>query len=115
MLEDARLDYARMKIANLSKARSDGANLSFAVLDEDSDLTVESSLGSALRETDYSDCLVSSKLFQEAFGDASVKLPMDLKAGEEPLLHWSVQELDDNEFDDAWQVWQSRTYVREWM
>lgn len=59
---------------------------------------------------DWSDCTTDrdhlvSRL-AEAFGDASVKLPHGLKAGDPPLDHWPPKKLDFSDFFNQWRAFQ---------
>jgi uncharacterized protein YjbI with pentapeptide repeats len=107
VLSRTRLQGAFLWKARLHGARLEGADLEGIRVDSDTILTADSNHASAVRSTDYTQCTVERRFFEEAFGDASVKgLPEGYVAGEPPLDHWASVELDDNAFKTAWRAWQ---------
>jgi hypothetical protein len=76
-------------------------------VDSKTNLNAKTSRASAVRFTNYTDCTVEPRFFEEAFGDASVEgLPDGYVPGEPPLGHWARGKLTDKEFYERWRAWQ---------
>ncbi len=105
-LKGAILGEARLEGAYLREARLEGANLGEARLDASTDLRLATLRGAGLRSVDLSEA-TTNYAFHEAFGDGSVKLPDELKAGEPPLAHWATEDLEWDEFHTRWRAWQA--------
>jgi hypothetical protein len=106
-LQGADLWEARLQGAVLWEARLQGADLGEITVDGETHLTAASYRASAVRLTDFTECTVEPRFFEEAFGDGSIKgLPEGYFAGEPPLAHWAREELEDEDFFAKWHAWQ---------
>ncbi|TDL86810.1 pentapeptide repeat-containing protein [Meridianimarinicoccus aquatilis] len=114
ILTDASLEQAELKRTWIDGADFSGSNL-FEVEFEwkKNSFSPKSLRGAGLASVDLSHPFQCGKvkdlgaLLSQSFGDASVKLPEGLKAGQPPLEHWSTQNLDLNDFKNAWRRHQS--------
>ena len=101
----ALLSEAHLEGADLAGAHLEGADLTWAQFDDHTSLNPATLRGARLRAVDLTH--IGNETFTEAFGDATVKLPADFKAGEAPLSHWPAETLDWREFEPAWRRWQA--------
>jgi len=104
-LEGATIDGAYLEGATLDGAHLEGARLDWARLNSATSLKTATFRGAALRDVDCGECATNDSLF-EAYGDASVKLPKGLTAGEGKLSHWSPNHLDLLDYETEWRAYQ---------
>ncbi|SHI47450.1 Pentapeptide repeat-containing protein [Palleronia salina] len=104
-LEGADLFGPDLEGADLEAAHLEGADLDGAQFDDRTSLNPATLRGAGLRDVDITH--IGNETFTEAFGDATVKLPARFKAGEAPLSHWPAENLDWQEFEQAWRRWQA--------
>lgn len=108
-LQNSDLSWANACGADFSHANLQGADLSNISFDNNTNWTVSSSKKAAFHATDFSRLTdISPLFFEEAFGDASVKLPPGLQAGQKGLSHWPTAKLERREFYKRWRDWQSQ-------
>ncbi|NKB27145.1 MAG: hypothetical protein GKR99_06160 [Rhodobacteraceae bacterium] len=104
-VDRARLENVHLEEAGLDGAHLEGVSLDGAHLSSATSLKAATLRGAALRDVDCSKCATVDSLV-EAYGDASVKLPDGLTAGEGKLAHWSTDELDWDDFDTQRRAYQ---------
>jgi uncharacterized protein YjbI with pentapeptide repeats len=115
-MEGAYLGEARLEGTSLEAARLEGVNFSGASLSKETSLRLAFLRGAGFQAIDLSipraDFLGMECSLGDAFGDASVTLPEGLKAGAQPLEHWSTERLDWPDFQEAWRAHQCKIGYR---
>lgn len=94
---------ARMEGTDLSLARMQGAYLWGARVDASTDFSRATLEGAGLKQVDFTMLRLDPKIFQQAFGDATVRLPDGITLHPDAPVD---RALEPREWLDAWRAWQ---------